>query len=154
MSNVVITKTTKIPLPAEKMWELLQQTKTLRNIGKGFVQYQGKFHAEWKVGQKCTVTPIFTKFPWSLAPSGPHTILVSNIDPVLMMIETKESGGFVTAWNHTMRITSSSHNDFCIYSDTVEIEADWWAMPVVKRLARALYNHRHARWLILAEQQK
>lgn len=143
--TVVVVKSSMLPIKAIDMWELLLKPTTLQKIGHGFVTYHGDLPQVWEEGQSVDIKPEFTKKPWSLLPPGSHQVTITKIDIARMIIETNEAGGLVKKWNHVMHIIPSSCNEFCVYSDTITIDAGW-ATPIVKRLANSLYRHRHEQW--------
>lgn len=148
-NSVKINYSCLLPITAAEMWGLLKKAQSLRDIGEGFVTYGGALPDEWYVGFKADIKPRFTKLPWSLLsllPEGMHIVEVTRVDPEQFQIETKEFGGLVKKWNHSMKIEDVPNSRFCVYSDTITIEAGW-ATRIVARLADKLYRHRHKRWL-------
>lgn len=147
--QAVIKHKSILPLPAAQLWGLLAQTDTLRHVADGFVTYHGEMPPKWRAGDQFDIKPKFQKFPWSLIPEGSHEVQVTQVDPERRCIETLESGGVVTYWNHVMKIDTFIDSQFCLYTDHVIIEAGVLT-PLVFKLADQLYRHRHEKWCELA----
>ncbi|MBY0538064.1 hypothetical protein K2P47_01545 [Patescibacteria group bacterium] len=151
--SVELNYSSLLPLATVDMWELLKKTQTLRDVAKGFVTYHGELPEEWEVGTKVDIRPKFLKLPWSLLPEGRHLVEVIKVDHNQLFIETVESGGVVEYWHHVMKIEPVPGCDFCMYTDTILLEAGW-ATGIVARIADSLYRHRHERWLEIATAQQ
>jgi hypothetical protein len=146
-----ISRPCTLPISAQNMWELLSQTETLRKVTDGYMSYQGHLPERWEVGQEIDIKPKFVKGLLSYLPSGKHIVIVMQVDPKSLIIETMESGGVVKRWNHFMKIEPV--NDLCCrYTDDVLIEAGW-ATEFVASLADDMYRYRHAKWHELAVAQ-
>ncbi|WP_344451232.1 hypothetical protein [Actinocorallia aurantiaca] len=66
------------------------------------------------------------------------------LDEAARSMRTREHGGPVRTWNHTLRVEPLSE-DSCRYSDTVDIDAGRLT-PLVTAFAEVFYGHRHRRW--------
>jgi hypothetical protein len=80
-------------------------------------------------------------------PFSRHTIRVVEVDAATRTLRSREHGGILRAWNHTLHAEPVSA-DRCRYSDTVEIDAGALT-PMVAVTARWIYRYRQRRWLRL-----
>jgi hypothetical protein len=87
---------------------------------------------------------------FNLVPLGAHTVYFESIDRDRLEIQTRESGPFVSQWDHRITIRSVPQSG-CLYIDEVEIKAGWLT-PVVAFLAQRFFRHRHKRWAAVARQ--
>ncbi len=85
-------------------------------------------------------------------PAMPHQIRIARVDHVEREIDTEESGGLVSTWDHRMRVTPISADE-SLYADRIHLHAHWLT-PLVWLYAWIYYRHRHKRWraLLTAEQ--
>ncbi|MGV9797898.1 hypothetical protein ACWDTP_07545 [Mycobacterium sp. NPDC003449] len=73
-----------------------------------------------------------------------HTIEVVDVDPAIRTIRTREHGGVLRRWDHTLHVEPVADGT-CRYSDIVDIDAGPLTGMVVV-LARGIYAYRHRRW--------
>jgi hypothetical protein len=80
-------------------------------------------------------------------PGWTHTLHVERLRE--REISSREHGGPVRAWNHTLTFEPTAGHA-CRYTDTVEIDAGPLT-PLVALFAALIYRYRQARWRALAK---
>ncbi|GAB0107050.1 hypothetical protein JMUB6875_60420 [Nocardia sp. JMUB6875] len=83
-------------------------------------------------------------FAFHVLPAYRHTIEVIEVDAPTRTIRTRERGGVLRSWDHTLHAEPIDENT-CTYSDSVDIDAGVLT-PAVARIATAIYRYRHRRW--------
>ena len=73
-----------------------------------------------------------------------HTIEIVGVDPASKTVRTREHGGILNAWNHTLHVEPIDERS-CRYSDTVDIDAGV-ATIFVAALATGIYRYRQRGW--------
>jgi hypothetical protein len=79
-------------------------------------------------------------------PGWTHTLRVERLAE--REIASREHGGPVKQWNHTLTFEPTSPST-CRYTDSVEVRAGV-ATPLVALFAHLIYRYRQARWRALA----
>lgn len=87
-------------------------------------------------------------FAFHVIPAYRHTIEVVEVDQATGTIRTREHGGLLKAWNHTLHVEPLDDRS-CRYSDTVDIDAGL-ATSFVAAMATGIYRYRQRRWRKLA----
>lgn len=140
----------RLPAPAERVWELIQRKETFLEITRGMVGYPGA--EEWpdKLFSPGTILTMLVR-PFGWGPASPHEVRVVRVDETAREIETEEHGGLVSLWNHRMHVESVSSVE-SRYTDCVELKAGLLT-PVAWAFASLFYLNRQRRWRkLLAEQ--
>jgi hypothetical protein len=88
--------------------------------------------------------------PLGIPPGSPHTFRIVRVDEDAMEIDTNESGGFIRAWSHSMKVEPID-DARCRYSDRIELDAGPLT-PLVWLFASLFYRYRQSRWRRLAMQ--
>src|SRR4051812_19020259 len=83
-------------------------------------------------------------FAFHVIPAYRHTIEVVEVDRATGTIRTREHGGVLKAWNHTLHVEPLDDHS-CRYSDTVDIDAGSLTRVVVA-VATGIYRYRQRRW--------
>lgn len=138
--KVIVSSTFKSP--AQSVWEKLQLSQTLVQISRGVVAFTtaDSFPVRWEPHMPLdTHLKLFTFVPF-----GAYRIEFLKIEPVQMEMQTKENGGLITQWDHTMKVLALD-DDQARYTDTIEIQAGW-ATAIVCLWAYGLYHYRHIRF--------
>jgi hypothetical protein len=133
---------TILPASAGRVWSAMLSPATFLYVCKGlfgFPALAGRTDA-LRLGESGT--------GWLMAfhviPAYRHTIEVVEVDQPAGTIRTRERGGILKAWNHTLRVESLEEN-LCRYSDTVDIDAGMLT-GVVAATANGIYRYRQRRW--------
>lgn len=132
--------------PLSDCWELLKKTATLSTVTNGMMTYDGAadLPEEWTVGVTTNLKPRL----WD-NPQGDHFVTVMEVDELRKRIVTKEHGGAITTWNHTMELQRIGPH-LCRYTDTIEIKAGWQTV-FIWLFALYFYRYRHQQWQKLVE---
>ncbi len=138
---------TRLPASADTVWSFLLESSTLEYITRGWVTFfpTGSLPPVWEEGQVVrTNVALFGSRKYQ-----PYTIHFVEVNSNTLTIRTKESGGMVKTWNHTMRITPDDQSSqYCYYTDIVDIQAGMYT-PLVWLYAKLYYLRRHRQWLRL-----
>ncbi|MBX7073930.1 MAG: hypothetical protein K1X71_12350 [Pirellulales bacterium] len=104
---------------------------------------------EWRPGDHLTLSIRLLHLPVAYQ----HELAVERVDPVAREISTREHGGLMKAWNHTLRFEAAGAHH-CRYTDEVDIDAGWLTLPVC-RFARLFFRYRQWRWRrLIAESRR
>jgi len=138
---MIVEISTRLDMSAERAWETVKKSNTLFFITKGLLGFsQNNFPAEWQ--EKETVTARLLLF--NLIPAWKHEIRFVRIDERQYELFTNEKGGVVSVWNHLIKVVPEGE-EFCIYTDKIEIEAGVLT-PIVWFFAQIFYRYRQRRW--------
>ena len=139
---------TILPTTAERMWPAMLSPATFLYVCKGLFGVPAlagraeSFHE----GERGTAW----LFAFHIVPAYRHTIEVVDIDAATHTVRTREHGGFLRAWNHTLHVEAIDDTS-CRYTDTVEIDAGT-ATAVVAPVADGIFRYRQRRWRKLVRQ--
>lgn len=145
-----VVVTSKINLPAEKTWELVQRSDTLEFVTKGLIGFRpldAAFPEIWLTG----VTEKVRILLFGLIPGWKHEIKFVASDAEKKQLTTEEAGGAITRWDHLMTVEATSETT-STYTDSIEIEAGLLTVPVCL-YANGFYRYRHWRWKALQNKQ-
>lgn len=133
---------TTLPTSADRVWSAMLSPATFLYVCKGlfgFPALAGRTES-LRTGERGT--------GWLMAfhviPAYRHTIEVTEVDEATGTIRTREHGGVLKAWNHTLHV-EALQADSCRYSDTVDIDAGFLTGAVVV-IANGIYRYRQRRW--------
>ena len=144
---MIVYRTSILDLTAEQAWCALKRRDTFLFITRGAMSYRGS--ESWPEILMSPGVEIRTVvYPFGFLPGSAHTFKIVSVDEVAREITTKEHGGLIRTWNHTMKIEPVSDR-CCRYSDRVEIDAGALTV-VVWSIAQVFYRYRQRRWRILA----
>lgn len=137
---------TELDAAAERVWHAIQHPVTFTYVCRGLFgipQLAGR-------SEPCQEGETGTGrlFLFHFIPFSRHTINVAGIDEESMTMTTREHGGMLRTWNHTLH-AEPLPDGRTRYSDTVEIDAGMLT-PVVARVAVGIYRYRQRRWRRLA----
>lgn len=140
---------TVLPVSADRVWSAMLSPATFLYVCKGlfgFPALAGR-NEPLRSGERGT--------GWLMAfhviPAYRHTIEVVEVDEASGTIRTREHGGVLKAWNHTLHV-EALHGNSCRYSDTVDIDAGIFTGLVVV-VAKGIYRYRQRRWRTLVQRQ-
>ena len=134
--------------PADHVWALVKKSSTLLFVARGLLGFSGaeRFPPEWIEGSTVQTRLLLL----GLFPAWKHSLTFQEINDSNRVLYTNEEGGFVTVWNHRIRV-DPAEADSCIYSDELEIEAGAFT-PLVWLFAHLFYRYRQLRWRLLLRQ--
>jgi hypothetical protein len=84
-----------------------------------------------------------------LIPLGLHTIRIEHIDAPRRQIQSRETNGLISRWDHLVSIREMPAGR-TLYSDEIEIEAGRFTW-IVWLYAQVFYRHRQRRWRRIAK---
>ena len=133
---------TVLPTSADRVWSAMLSPATFLYVCKGLLGFPALAgRTEWlRLGERGTGW----LFAFHVIPAYRHTIEVVDVDQAGGTIRTREHGGVLRAWNHTLHVEPLEANS-CRYSDTVDIDAGILTAVVVA-IANGIYRYRQRRW--------
>ncbi len=139
-----------LPAPAEKVWRLLKRSDTLLYVTEGKTTFEHHlFPEQWERGVVEQVRVRSSGLPFAFG----YEILFTEIDDANMVMKTREKGGPIAQWSHTMRVEPLSQNS-CLYTDELDIIGRFFLTRMVVADAVRYYEYRHKRWLQLLQEQE
>lgn len=133
---------TTLPASADRVWSAMLSQATFLYVCKGLFGFPAL------AGRTESLQPGERGTGWLMAfhviPAYRHTIEVTEVDEATGTIRTREHGGVLKAWNHTLHV-EALQADSCRYSDTVDIDAGFLTGAVVA-IANGIYRYRQRRW--------
>jgi hypothetical protein len=133
---------TTLPTDADRVWSAMLSPVTFLYVCKGlfgFPALAGRSQP-LRAGERGTGW----LFAFHLIPAYRHTIEIVEVDQAGKTVRTREHGGVLKAWNHTLHVEPIDERS-SRYSDTVDIDAGI-ATTFVAAVARGIYRYRHRRW--------
>jgi hypothetical protein len=141
-----IEVSTELEADADRVWAAMQHPTTFLYVCRGLIgvpALAGRSEP-FREGESGTGW----LFLFHVLPLSRHTILLAELDPETRTMRSREHGGVLRAWNHTLHVEpvgeGRSH-----YSDRVEIDAGPLT-GVVAGVAVWIYRYRQRRWRRLA----
>src|SRR5688500_10759733 len=137
---------TELDAPASRVWAAMQHPATFLYVCRGLIgipQLAGRSEP-FREGESGTGW----LFLFHLVPLSRHAILLESLDDAGMTMRSREHGGMLRAWHHTLHAEALPAGR-TRYSDTVEIDAGLLT-PVVARVSVGIYRYRQRRWRRLA----
>jgi hypothetical protein len=77
-------------------------------------------------------------------PTNRHTIKLIEVDDETRTARTREHGGVLKTWNHTIHVEPLTDST-CRYYDSIDLDAGALT-PVAVRIANQFFAHRQRRW--------
>jgi hypothetical protein len=129
------------------VWETLKQVDTLRYVTRGLLGFRplGPVQETLRGGETVRVRLLF----FHVIPAWAHEIHVVSVDEQARRIETREHGGGVKTWNHTLTVEAAGAGQ-SRYTDRIEIDAGA-TTRLVWAYANLFYRYRQWRWRRLAQ---
>ena len=133
---------TDLPTSAERAWRALKKRDTFLYITRGLLGFAGadEWPQEFRQGDTIETRLLF----FHLLPAWRHTLHVVGLHEGDRELRSRESGGPIRQWNHTIVIDPVAE-DRCHYTDEIDIEAGLLT-PLVWVYAHAFYRYRQRRW--------
>ncbi|MGH3086493.1 MAG: hypothetical protein ACRDSJ_04150 [Rubrobacteraceae bacterium] len=142
----VVSASTKLDAPAYLVWETLQKTELLLYVMRPLLTVRGSFPT--KSWRDAGVVKIERLVLFGIVPLWGHEIRVVRLDDEKREAMTRERGGPITKWEHSIKVEPLSETS-CRYTDEIKIEAGNLT-PFVRLFAGIFYRHRRSRWRALA----
>lgn len=137
-----------LPTGAERVWRAMQYPVTFLYVCKGLFNIPALAGRSepLRAGERGTAW----LFAFHVIPAYRHTLEIADVDEATHTIRTKEHGGIVRAWNHTLHVEPNDDGT-CRYRDTIDIDAGP-ATPIVAAIATGIFAYRQRRWRKLVRQ--
>ncbi len=133
---------TRLPTGAEQVWHALLHPASFLYVSRGV------FGVPALAGRTAAIREGECARGWlllfHLIPLSRHTIHVVELDDATRTLRTREYGGLLKEWNHTLHVEPAGPGH-CRYSDTVELDAGRLT-GIVAVVAVWLYRYRQRRW--------
>ncbi|HTQ21768.1 hypothetical protein [Mycobacterium sp.] len=133
---------TVLPTTADRVWPAMLSPVTFLYVCKGLFGFPvlGGRSEPLRAGEAGTGWLI----AFHLIPAYRHTIEVVEVDEATKTVRTRENGGVLKIWNHTLHVEAVDENS-CRYSDTIDIDAGPLT-PIAATVATGLFRYRQRRW--------
>ena len=133
---------TELPTTADAVWQAMRHAASFLYVTHGlfgFPMLAGRTEP-FREGEKGS------GWIWlfHVIPMSRHTIHLVDVDEATRTLRSREHGGILRAWNHTLHVEPAG-DQRCRYSDTVDIDA----RPITGLVALAavgIYRYRQRRW--------
>ncbi|UYP19568.1 hypothetical protein OED52_03080 [Rhodococcus sp. Z13] len=133
---------TELPTSAERVWEAMLSPVTFLYVVRGLIGMPAL------AGRATPLREGESGGGWlwvfHVIPAYRHTIEIVEVDPASHTIRTREHGGVLQQWNHTLHVEPAGE-DRCRYRDVVDIDAGPLT-PVAVAVAGVLFRYRQRRW--------
>jgi hypothetical protein len=141
--GMTVRVSSRLPAPAERVWELLLRKDTFLYITRGMIGYADT--DRWPEVMFSPGTTLATRVRlFGRGPGSRHEVRVVRVDEAERVIETEESGALVSVWAHRMCVEAVPDGE-CRYTDRIELRAGLLT-PVVWSFACVFYQNRQRRW--------
>ena len=135
---------TLLPCTIEQAWTAIQSTVLLMEVTPGgdkmSVVEPNPMPERWTDARRTVLR---------LPGVGERVIEIEFMDCDRHVVQTLEKDVLVKLWRHRMEVSAGPGGQ-AFYSDTVDIEAGVFTLPVYA-LAQFLYRYRHRGWLKIAK---
>jgi hypothetical protein len=139
---------TRLRCPADQAWAAMQTVALFEHVAAPVLRFAPlpgcALPARWQEGE--TVRGRMFLFGW--LPLGGHAVTVVRIDPHGRTIVTREQGGLLRRWEHTLQVRPAGRGE-AVYGDAVDFDAGLLG-GAVKVFAELFFRHRQRRWRQLA----
>lgn len=133
---------TELPTDADLVWRAMKHPASFLYVCRGLIgipalvgrtepMVEGERGTGWL-------------FLFHVIPLSRHTIHLVEIDEGTRTLRSREHGGILRAWNHTLHVEPVDERR-SRYSDTVEIDAGPFTR-IVASAAIVIYRYRQRRW--------
>jgi hypothetical protein len=133
---------TELPTDADRVWQAMQHPASFLYVTRGLFGFPalGGRTEPVRAGERGTGWLMLLH----VLPLSRHTIQVEEIDQAHRTLRSREHGGILRAWNHTLHVEPTGDRS-CRYSDTVDIDAGALT-GLVALAAVGIYRYRQRRW--------
>ena len=122
--------------PAPKLWAIATDWKCLRRAVGGMATFGPLPDEPMHKGQVIRTTVSL----FGLLPAFPYTLEIREFNETAMHLESRESGGGIDRWEHTIDVEPRDHGSRL--SDKLVISAGW-RTPFTALWARIMLARRH-----------
>ena len=136
------TRSTDLPVDADRVWALMLLPSTFLYVTRGLLGFPSLAGRTEPMHEGETGTGWLLLF--HVVPFSRHTIHVLSIDADTRTIRTREHGGVLRRWDHTLQVDPLGSGG-CRYRDSVAIDAGFLT-PLVAVVARGIFRYRQHRW--------
>jgi hypothetical protein len=133
---------TELPADADRVWQAMTHAATLSYLCRGVIGFPALAGRTERFVAGETGTGWLMLF--HVIPLHRHTIHADVVDPATRTIRSREHGGVIRTWNHTLHAEPLGERR-CRYSDTVEVDAGILTAAVAW-IGTALFRYRQRRW--------
>jgi hypothetical protein len=133
---------TDLPTTADKVWRAMQHPAAFLYVTRGLFGFPALAGRTEPVSDGEHGTGWLLLF--HVIPLSRHTIQIEEINKINRTLRTREHGGILRAWNHTLHVEPTGEHS-CRYSDTVDIDAGILT-GLVALAAMGIYRYRQRRW--------
>lgn len=132
----------ELPTGAERVWQAMQHPAAMSYVLRGLfgMPVLAGRTEPFRAGESGSGW----MFLFHVIPLHRHHITLVDLDPETRTMRSRERGGLVREWNHTLHVEPVCEHR-CRYSDTVEIDAGPFT-GLVAAAAKGIYAYRHRRW--------
>lgn len=146
MSARTIRISTALPADADRVWSAMQHAASFLYVCRGLLGWpalSGRTDPV-KEGESGAGMLLLAH----MIPLHKHHIHVLRVDHDSRTIETREHGGLLTRWDHSLQVRPVGEGR-SLYTDTITLEAGRFT-PVAAILSTGIYRYRQMRWRRLA----
>lgn len=138
---MIVHCSTYLNADAETAWKAVQRTATFLYVTHGLLGWgnSSQFPETWRLG----IQARSRLFLFGFLPGWIHELEITRVDDQNREFQTKEHGGLVRAWNHSIKVEPESQNR-CRYTDKVEIKAGLLT-PMIWLFALLFFRYRQMR---------
>ncbi|HEX4247611.1 MAG TPA: hypothetical protein VH008_07070 [Pseudonocardia sp.] len=136
---------TELPTGADRVFDALRHPASFNYVTRGVIGFPalaGRTEP-YRDGERGRGWMLL----FHVIPVHRHTIELVELDAASRTLRSREHGGLLRTWNHTLHVEPSSP-DRCRYSDTVQLDAGPLTGPVAA-FGVWFYGYRQRRWLRL-----
>ena len=134
-----LRRTTELPIAADAAWALVKRADTFTYVTHPLLGVRDPLPETLAEGETLALRLKILGLP-----ANRHTLHLVEVDDATRSVRTREHGGALKTWNHTIQIEPAG-GAACRYTDTVEIDAGRLT-PIAYRIANAFFAHRQRRW--------
>ncbi|MBX7168018.1 MAG: hypothetical protein K1X74_16910 [Pirellulales bacterium] len=140
--------TTLLDTSAPRAWDALLCIETFTEVTRGLLGFRvlegPPPTGNWEPGARWELRIYLA----GLLPAWRHELSIIAIDPGTLTMRTRERGGPLRVWNHTLHLAPIDEQR-CRYTDEVEIDAGLMT-PLAWLIASVFFRYRQWRWRRLA----
>jgi len=141
-----VRRETMLPAPAERVWEAICQPGTMLYVLKGlfgFPALAGRLDPVREGERGRGWIMLFHVIPFAR-----WTIQVASVNAATCTIVTREGGGLIRQWNHTLHVEPAPGGG-CRYVDVIDLDAGPFT-PIAAVIVSGIFRYRQGRLRNLA----
>ena len=141
------TRHTELPIDADSAWALVKRADTFLFVTRPLLGVQGDLPETLEEGESIELRLKLL----NTIPTNRHTIRLIEMSDATRTARTREHGGVLKTWNHTIHVEPLTETT-CRYYDSIDLDAGALT-PIAVTIANAFFGHRQRRWHKLVAQQ-